>query len=99
MSVILSVMVEKYVNISVTLSAVGGKCESINVTLSTSLEEHVYYECHSISFNREIYKYECHFVSYIREICKYEYCWFGWLVLLLYVPSQQLWSLRDGQFT
>ena len=23
----------------------------------------------------------------------------GWLVLLLYVPSQQLWSLRDGQFT
>ena len=22
-----------------------------------------------------------------------------WLVLLLYVPSQQLWSLRDGQFT
>ena len=24
---------------------------------------------------------------------------FGWLVLLLYVPSQQLWSLRDGQFT
>ena len=20
----------------------------------------------------------------------------GWLVLLLYVPSQQLWSLRDG---
>ena len=24
---------------------------------------------------------------------------FFWLVLLLYVPSQQLWSLRDGQFT
>ena len=24
---------------------------------------------------------------------------FGWLVLLLYVPSQQLWPLRDGQFT
>ena len=23
----------------------------------------------------------------------------GRLVLLLYVPSQQLWSLRDGQFT
>ena len=23
----------------------------------------------------------------------------GWLVLLLYVPSQQLWSLRDGHFT
>ena len=23
----------------------------------------------------------------------------GWLDLLLYVPSQQLWSLRDGQFT
>ena len=23
----------------------------------------------------------------------------GWLVLLLYVPSQQLWSLRDSQFT
>ena len=23
----------------------------------------------------------------------------NWLVLLLYVPSQQLWSLRDGQFT
>ena len=23
----------------------------------------------------------------------------GWLILLLYVPSQQLWSLRDGQFT
>ena len=23
----------------------------------------------------------------------------GWLVLLFYVPSQQLWSLRDGQFT
>ena len=23
----------------------------------------------------------------------------GWLVLLLYFPSQQLWSLRDGQFT
>ena len=23
----------------------------------------------------------------------------GWLVLLLYVPSQQLWSLWDGQFT
>ena len=23
----------------------------------------------------------------------------GWLVLLLYVPSQQLWSLQDGQFT
>ena len=23
----------------------------------------------------------------------------GWLVLLLNVPSQQLWSLRDGQFT
>ena len=23
----------------------------------------------------------------------------GWLVLLLYVPSQQLWSLRGGQFT
>ena len=23
----------------------------------------------------------------------------GWLVLMLYVPSQQLWSLRDGQFT
>ena len=23
----------------------------------------------------------------------------GCLVLLLYVPSQQLWSLRDGQFT
>ena len=22
----------------------------------------------------------------------------GWLVLLLYVPSQQLWSLRDGMF-
>ena len=22
-----------------------------------------------------------------------------WLVLLPYVPSQQLWSLRDGQFT
>ena len=26
-------------------------------------------------------------------------CLVGWLVLLLYVPSQQLWSLRDGQFT
>ena len=24
--------------------------------------------------------------------------WF-WFVLLLYVPSQQLWSLRDGQLT
>ena len=24
---------------------------------------------------------------------------FTFLVLLLYVPSQQLWSLRDGQFT
>ena len=23
----------------------------------------------------------------------------GWLVLLLYIQSQQLWSLRDGQFT
>ena len=23
----------------------------------------------------------------------------GGLVLLLYIPSQQLWSLRDGQFT
>ena len=22
-----------------------------------------------------------------------------WFVLLLYVPSQQLWSLRDGQLT
>ena len=22
-----------------------------------------------------------------------------WLFFLLYVPSQQLWSLRDGQFT
>ena len=26
-------------------------------------------------------------------------CLVGWLVLLLYVPSQQLWSLQDGQFT
>ena len=25
--------------------------------------------------------------------------WFVCLFLLLYVPSQQLWSLRDGQFT
>ena len=23
----------------------------------------------------------------------------SWLGLLLYVPSQQLWSFRDGQFT
>ena len=23
----------------------------------------------------------------------------GWLVLLLYVPSQKLWSMRDGQLT
>ena len=23
----------------------------------------------------------------------------GWLALLLYVPSQHLWSLQDGQFT
>ena len=30
-----------------------------------------------------------------RTFCKEN----GWLVLLLYVPSQQLWSLRDGQFT
>ena len=28
-----------------------------------------------------------------------QYVTFGWLVLLLYVPSQQLRSLRDGQFT
>ena len=28
------------------------------------------------------------------------FCLFACLfVLLLYVPSQQLWSLRDGQFT
>ena len=26
-------------------------------------------------------------------------CLFCLFVLLLYVPSQQLWSLRDGQFT
>ena len=32
-------------------------------------------------------------LSYVCEIL------LGWLVLLLYVPSQQLWSLRDGQFT
>ena len=25
--------------------------------------------------------------------------WFVCLILLLYVPCQQLWSLRDGQFT
>ena len=33
-----------------------------------------------------------HVVKSIRR----DYCLF---VLLLYVPSQQLWSLRDGQFT
>ena len=32
----------------------------------------------------------------IGENCSFHGCW---LVLLLYVPSQQLWSLRDGQFT
>ena len=34
------------------------------------------------------------------EMPRVAFCWLvGWLVLLLYVPSQQLWSLRDGQFT
>ena len=35
-----------------------------------------------------------------RKICLLLWwCWFVCLFLMLYVPSQQLWSLRDGQFT
>ena len=35
-----------------------------------------------------------------ENLAKNELKMVGWLVvLLLYVPSQQLWSLRDGQFT
>ena len=31
--------------------------------------------------------------------CILFFFFFFFFVLLLYVPSQQLWSLRDGQFT
>ena len=36
----------------------------------------------------------------MTKLQNYSYvCLFVLFVLLLYVPSQQLWSLRDGQFT
>ena len=41
--------------------------------------------------------YNSFYVYYNIYECKC--CLFVCLFLLLYVPSQQLWSLRDGQFT
>ena len=38
-------------------------------------------------------------LSFLEDVTKAIDDLVGWLVLLLYVPSQQLWSLRDGQFT
>ena len=41
-----------------------------------------------------------HFVgSDLGLNCLQRFCLFVCLFLLLYVPCQQLWSLRDGQFT
>ena len=39
----------------------------------------------------QFYKIILNLDLWFRRICLF--------VLLLYVPSQQLWSLRDGQFT
>ena len=40
------------------------------------------------------------FVLFQLCLFYFKFCLFVCLfVLLLYVPSQQLWSLRDGQFT
>ena len=39
------------------------------------------------------------YVPHTKNIMIWACVLVGWLVLLLYVPSQQLWSLRDGQFT
>ena len=41
---------------------------------------------------------EGHFIMLTNSMLR-TYQFGCWLVLLLYVPSQQLWSLRDGQFT
>ena len=45
--------------------------------------------CGLVVFEHNVYKY----MFYYRP------CYIVCLFLLLYVPCQQLWSLRDGQFT
>ena len=36
---------------------------------------------------------------YVHVCMSLHVCMFNLFALLLYVPSQQLWSLRDGKFT
>ena len=38
-------------------------------------------------------------ISHLEKVKSITDCFVCLFVVLLYVPSQQLWSLRDGQFT
>ena len=73
-----------------------------------SLEKNKCPDCSSLkgpSKRTKTQEKSCWFHVDREEIFTEKYCHFsvdrevGWLVLLLYVPSQQLWSLRDCQFT
>ena len=54
---------------------------------------HQYFGCTNIGLNLVITLVRPMLKNVTSDIAQ------SWLVLLLYVPSQQLWSLRDGQFT
>ena len=57
----------------------------------------IHYLTFDQKFIQNVAQYPLHHVSYADK--KIEVAMFVLFVLLLYVPSQQLWSLRDGQFT
>ena len=79
----------------VCLSVFESVCLSINPTAHANLNRSVgpYIEDMLWSFDRGIG------ICAVYNKRETEFCLFVCLFLLLYVPCQQLWSLRDGQLT
>ena len=75
-----------YLNFRRTFINSGGQTKFLPVELNSYPEISVHF----------LFKFELNVDSFGSRIMTDDSCW---LVLLLYVPSQQLWSLRDGQFT
>ena len=59
------------------------------------LQENTFFDLW-VKVTQNVAQYPLHNVTYAATKFEVAICLF---VLLLYVPSQQLWSLRDGQFT
>ena len=60
------------------------------------------HENHELSYNQRAFIFEENIFLYLSGPTEQIYTHndlFVLFVMLLYVPSQQLWSLRDGQFT